>query len=95
MSEIWITEAEVKFYQIPGFSCFACCNETYRAGGSLVYVNTNIIPAARVVCRLETADCTVIEFNVNKTPFSLAGLLLNIPNSKPPPPPTPAVPRWS
>lgn len=60
MSEVWITEAAVVLYQIPGFTCFAACNETYRVG-----CGHNSLQAMQTPAQLATAHCAHIMIKVN------------------------------
>lgn len=41
-SEIWIGSDEICFYNIIGYTLFAHCNDSYRAGGVICYVDNQI-----------------------------------------------------
>lgn len=59
LSEIWIEEYEMQNYSLNGYSLYANCNSTYRAGGVAAFVNNNIRCTA-LNLNLRTADCLLL-----------------------------------
>lgn len=62
LSEIWISEAEKSFFQIPGYSLFINSNERFRAGGVAVYCHSSIEEVVPTVINCESADFLEIRF---------------------------------
>lgn len=43
LSEIWIYENELSLYNIPGYTLFGNCNNSYSAGGVICYVKDGCV----------------------------------------------------
>lgn len=42
LSEVWINSDEVVLYKIPGYNVVYKCNDSYRAGGVICFINETI-----------------------------------------------------
>jgi hypothetical protein len=63
LSEVWISQSEVGYYNLPNYHCYANCNETYRAGGVVCYVNNALHHSGQTVVA-ETADLVQVTVNL-------------------------------
>lgn len=70
LSEIWIGSDEINLYNIPGYTLFANCNNNYRAGGVLCYVDSSV-NAQQLHIEMNTADVLLINVQLNKLYFKL------------------------
>lgn len=70
LSEIWIKDDEVNLYKIPGFNSFARCNDTYRAGGVICYVNEEA-NVSQINIEMITADVMVLKVKIKNTFFNV------------------------
>lgn len=70
LTEIWISESEIKLYQIDGYSVHGNYNNKYRAGGTLIYVNDKANFHAKDIDFI-SADCVAISCSYNDFKFQL------------------------
>lgn len=71
LSEIWINTCEVDMYKISGYNQFACCNDSYRSGGVMVYVSDTFAARQLDVC-VASADMVKVTINVAPAPEQTA-----------------------
>lgn len=71
LTEIWISENEKQFYEIPNYISYIKSNEEYRAGGVIVYVKSyiKVINCKPVI--FQSADVLELNFNFNSSSFLL------------------------
>lgn len=72
LSEIWIDSDEIQLYSIPGYKLYSSCNNEYRAGGVLCFVE-NSIDCKHISAPFDmtSADCLLLDVNLNKSHFKL------------------------
>lgn len=75
LTEIWIIDEEICHYNIPGYNTYSNCNLRYRAGGVLVYVNTNIeVLTVRQLTDIQSADCLFLTCKIGEAELSLLAI---------------------
>ncbi|KAG8319844.1 hypothetical protein J6590_108404 [Homalodisca vitripennis] len=70
LSEIWIGTDEVELFNIPGYVLFAECNDVYRSGGVLCYVD-NSFDCNQLQLNMTTADALLLNVRFNRSYFKL------------------------
>lgn len=63
LTETWISKYELNHFKIKGYNSFAKCNETYRAGGTVVYVR-DCYQCSGVREREEVRSADVLQINI-------------------------------
>lgn len=64
LSEVWIGSDEIALYNIPGFKAYFNCNDNYRAGGVVCFVN-NYFVVNTIHFEFKTADILILNVKVN------------------------------
>jgi hypothetical protein len=64
LTEIWIDESEVNFYNLPNYRSFVKCNSSYRSGGVVVFVSDKITTSQLDCTSMTTADCVHIKMSL-------------------------------
>lgn len=70
LTEVWISSDEVDFYKISGYNSFASCNDNYRAGGVVCFLNDKF-KATKVQLNLTTVDTLLLEVKCKNYFFNL------------------------
>jgi len=70
LTEIWILENEIDSYHIEGYSVHGNFNHNYRAGGTLVYISSEITFKTKTIVFI-SADCVHISCSYNNFEFQL------------------------
>lgn len=70
-SEIWIGSDEICLFNVPRFKCFSHCNNIYRPGGILCYIN-NDIGVNEVNFEMKAADSLLLHVKIRNMHFNLA-----------------------
>lgn len=65
LTEIWIESHEINMFTIPGFSMYAKCNNSYRAGGIIIYVGDTWECHIMKSPEMQTADKVHLQINLN------------------------------
>lgn len=73
LSEIWIENSEIPFYNIPNYVSYFKTSEAHRAGGVAVYVKNhcNLVVTKCNPVNITSADVIMIEFSFNSREFIL------------------------
>lgn len=74
LSEIWISQQETNFYEIPNYVSFLKANEYCKAGGIKIYVKSTIEVINCCPLVFQSADVLKIEFKVNTQIFTLIAI---------------------
>lgn len=70
LSEIWINSEEIDLYSIPGYNTFHICNDNYRAGGVVCYIDKEI-NVTNLDINLDTADALTLKISFKNYFFNL------------------------
>lgn len=68
LSEVWIYDYELNYYNIPNYDIFGCCNGNYRAGGVCVFYDNRL----NCICEsvpLNSADIIKLTVNLNNVNY--------------------------
>lgn len=71
LTEIWINSNEISMFQLPGYSILCNCNETYRAGGIIIFCRHEIEVEESNIIQFKTADVLRIKIKYNYKTLSL------------------------
>jgi hypothetical protein len=71
LSEIWINSNEISFYNIPGYNKFVNCNDTYRSGGVICFVDNQIQVNQVNITPFLTADVILLNLDIKSVKFNL------------------------
>jgi len=75
LSEIWISSDELNMYALPGYNTFANCNNNYRVGGVLCFVDESIDCKEIMLSQnMTSADALVLDIRLNNLYFKLVCL---------------------
>lgn len=75
LSEIWISDSELDFYQIPNYKNYSKTNEEYRAGGVTVYIHMSLSESVVLLtANFVTADALLLNFIYNNRVIHLLAL---------------------
>lgn len=70
LCETWINTDEVELFNIEGYNSFHCCNDSYRSGGVICFVDEDII-VSNLNINLVTADAIFLKVNFKNVYFNL------------------------
>lgn len=74
LSEIWIYEHEKSLYNINGYNSFYSCNNNYRSGGVVAFVDNNITVNNVNIFDMTNADNIYLELSLSNIDFSILGI---------------------
>jgi exonuclease III len=74
LTEVWIGSNEVNFFNIEGYCLFSKCNDTYAAGGVLIYIDETISKVKIKDYNMKTADVLFINIQVGNLLFTLGAV---------------------
>lgn len=64
LSEIWIFDHELNYYNLPNYECIGCCNNNYRAGGVCAFYDSSLQCVSEAIS-LNSADVLKLSVSLN------------------------------